>query len=122
MVIMVSVEGVTKARLGLLRGGGSRWTFEDDYMDTEVGTRGLIRIMGRPGDVTALEFIEPEEFWADPDAVEEYAETLADGIGVTVIVPDDERADAEETLGEDVGKAVTVLGYSDIGNLPHYQA
>jgi hypothetical protein len=122
MVTMASVEGVTKARLGLLRGGGSHWTFEDDYMDTEVGTRGLIRVMDRPGEVTALEFIEPEEFWADPDAVEEYGETLADGVGVTVIVPDDERADAEEMLGEEVGKAVIVLGYSEIGNPPHYQA
>jgi hypothetical protein len=119
---MTSVEGVTKARLGLLQGVGSRWTFEDDYMDTEVGTRGLIRVLDRQGNVTGLEFVEPEEFWADPDAVDEYAETLADGIEVTVIVPDAERADAEELLGEDVGKAVTVLGYGDIGNPPHYRA
>jgi hypothetical protein len=62
--------------------------------------------------VAALEFIEPEELWSDPDAVEEYAETLDDGIPVTVIVPDDERLEAEAMLREEVGWKVRVLSYN----------
>jgi len=108
----MTVEEVTRARLELLSGDGSIRA-EDDYMDTEVGTRGLVRIKDRRGSLIGLEFIEPEEVWADPDAVEEYAETLEDGIHVTVVVPDVELADARALLSEEVGKAVQVLAYSE---------
>lgn len=107
----MSVEEVAKARVKALS-ADQAVTAEDDYMDTEVGTRGLVRILDRSGEVVGLEFVEPEEVWADPDAVEEYAETVAEGISVKVIVPDEERDDAEEYLAEAVGKAVEVLGYS----------
>ena len=114
---MVKVEKVTKERMAKLKEANPGKVFEDDYMDTEVGTRGLIKIFG-PDDeeVMGLEFIEPEEFWADPDALEEYSETLSDEITVTVIVPAEEKDDAQEMLHETVGKKVVVLGYDEIGN------
>jgi hypothetical protein len=108
----MNVEMVVKARFKLLNAQGGGYV-EDDYMDTEVGTRGLIRKMDKSKDVIGLEFVEPEEVWADPDAVEEYGETINDGISVTVIVPDEEKEDAEEYLAEAVGKGVMVLGYSE---------
>ncbi len=114
--VIMTVEDVTRARKKLLEASAPHMAFEDDYMDTEEGTRGLVRIMGPGGNVAGLEFIEPEEFWADPDAVEEYAETLGDGVHVTVIVPEGEKGDAEELLHQEVGKAVEVLTYGDIGS------
>jgi hypothetical protein len=110
---MDETNRVGQRRLEHLRRSDDESSFEDDYMDTEVGTRGLIRITDKKGEVVALEFIEPEEMWADPDAVEEYSETLDDGIPVTVIVPDEERLDAEAMLREEVGKRVRVLSYSE---------
>jgi hypothetical protein len=114
--VNMTVVDVTGARMKLLEASAPHLIFEDDYMNTEVGTRGLVRIRDRRGKVVGLEFIEPAEFWADPDAVEEYAETLEEGVHVTVIVPDEEKADAEELLGEQVGKAVEVRAYGDIGS------
>ncbi|MBI0584100.1 MAG: hypothetical protein ISF22_07720 [Methanomassiliicoccus sp.] len=111
------VEGIVKKRLEALRSRGDGSSYEDDHMETECGTRGLIRITDRQGEVVGLEFIEPEDLWFDPDAVEEYAETLEDGISVTVIVPDEERLRAEATLREEVGREVKVLSYSEIGKL-----
>ena len=102
--VIMTVDGCDRARTKLLEAGAPHLIFEDDYMNTEVGTRGLVRIRDRRGDVIGLEFIEPEEFWADPDAVEEYAETLEEGVHVTVIVPDGEKADAEELLHEEAGQ------------------
>lgn len=112
---MVEVAEVAEQRMARLKKANPERTFEDDYMDTEAGTRGLIRIFGFDGEVSALEFIEPEELWADPDALEEYSETLSDGLGVTVIVPSEEKAGAEGMLRETVGDKVVVLGYDDIG-------
>lgn len=113
---MDEVSRVTAGRLKHLRASEGEMTFEDDYMDTEEGTRGLIRIVDPKGEVAALEFIEPEEMWADPDAVEEYAETLEDGIPVTVIVPDDERLEAEAMLREEAGRKIRVLPYGESGS------
>lgn len=113
---MVEAAEVTRQRLAKLREANPGRTLEDDYMDTEIGTGGLIRIFGHGGGITALEFIEPEELWADPDALEEYAETLSDGLGVTVIVPSEEKPAAEEMLRETVGGRAVVLGYGDIGS------
>jgi hypothetical protein len=110
---MDEVSRVTAERLEHLRAIEGSMQFEDDYMDTEEGTRGLIRVLDPKGEVAALEFIEPEELWSDPDAVEEYAETLDDGIPVTVIVPDDERLEAEAMLREEVGWKVRVLSYNE---------
>ncbi len=110
---MEEVIDVGERRLKHLRSVNSGSAFEDDYMDTEVGTRGLIRVMDPKGEVIALEFIEPEEVWADPDAVEEYTETMKDGIPVTVIVPDGERLEAEAMLREMVGRHVRVLSYAE---------
>lgn len=118
---IMTVMDVTRARTKLLEAGTPHLIFEDDYMNTEVGTRGLVRIRDRRGNVIGLEFIEPEEFWANPDAVEEYAETLGEGVHVTVIVPDGEKADAEELLHEMAGAAVEVLAYGDIGTIPSFQ-
>lgn len=114
---MEKVQQVTKERMAKLKEANSGKVFEDDYMDTEVGMRGLIKVFD-PDDeeVRGLEFIEPEEFWADPDALEEYAETLSDEIAVTVIVPAEEKGEATEMLHEAVGKKVVVLGYDEIGN------
>jgi hypothetical protein len=117
----MTVTEVTQARAKLLEATISHMIIEDDYMNTEVGTRGLIRIRDRRGNVVGLEFVEPEEFWADPDAVEEYAETLGEAVHVTIIVPDAERADAEELLHDVVSKAVEVLAYSDIGIPPSFR-
>lgn len=113
---MVEVGEVTEQRMAKLKEANPGRTLEDDYMDTEVGTRGLIRIFGYGGEVAALEFVEPEELWGDPDALEEYNETLSDGIGVTVIVPPEEKAAAAEMLRETIGDKVAVLGYDDIGS------
>ncbi len=110
---MDEVCKVTAGRLEHLRASGGGMMFEDDYMGTEEGTRGLIRVIDPKGDVVALEFIEPEELWSDPDAVEEYAETLEDGIPVTVIVPDDERLNAEAMLREEAGRKIRVLPYGE---------
>lgn len=111
---MVKVPEITKDRMAKLKEANPGRMFEDDCMDTEVGTRGLIRIFGYGDEVTALEFIEPEELWADPDALEEYSETLSDGIGVTVIVPSEEKGGAEEMLRETIGGKVVVLGYHEL--------
>jgi hypothetical protein len=110
---MDEVEAIGKRRLELLRDRHRDMTFDDDYMDTEVGTRGLVRAIDARGEVAGLEFIEPEGVWADPDAVEEYAETMEDGIGVTVIVPDKERLEAEALLREEAGKEIRVLSYKE---------
>lgn len=110
---MDEVAAIGKRRLEHLRRERQDMTFEDDYMDTEVGTRGLVRAIDARGEVAALEFIEPEEMWADPDAVEEYAETMEDGIAVTVIVPDRERLQAEALLREEAGKGIRVLSYGE---------
>ena len=109
---MDEVEAIGKRRLELLRDRHRDMTFDDDYMDTEVGTgaRSGHRRERRGG---GLEFIEPEGVWADPDAVEEYAETMEDGIGVTVIVPDKERLEAEALLREEAGKEIRVLSYKE---------
>lgn len=112
-VSMDEVVAIGKRRLEHLRRERQDMTFEDDYMDTEVGTRGLVRAIDARGEVAALEFIEPEEMWADPDAVEEYAETMEDGIAVTVIVPDRERLQAEALLREEAGKGIRVLSYGE---------
>ena len=109
---MEEVNSVGARRLEFLGSSDPGLSFEDDYMDTEWGTRGLIRVMDREGEVIALEFIEPEEMWGDPDAAEEYAETLEDGIPVTVIVPDSERLEAEALLREEAGRGIRVLSYS----------
>ena len=111
---MAEVGEVARERMGKLGEANPGRKFEDDYMDTEFGTRGLIRVFGYEDDVVALEFIEPEEMWADPDALEEYRETLSDGIGVRVIVPAEEKRDAADMLREIIGKAV-VLGYDELG-------
>jgi len=111
---MAGVEEVTKDRMRLLGSAHPELVLEDDYMDTEEGLRGLIRKLDRRGEVVGLEFVEPEELWADPDVVEEYAETLEEGIEVTVIVPTAEKLGAEALLREEAGP-VTVLGYDDIG-------
>lgn len=108
---MDPVEDATRRRLQALEAGNKALTFEDDYMDTEVGTRGLIRIIGPDGEVAGLEFVEPEEFWFDPDAVDEYRDTVSDGFHVTVIVPPNEVEDATAFLNEELGSAVQVLGY-----------
>lgn len=109
------VQEVIENRIKYHRMDRPDMTFEEDLMETECGTRGLIRIINSQGEVIGLEFIEPEGFWADPDAVEEYAETLEDGIIITVIVPDDEGLGAEALLREEVGKDIMVIKYSDIG-------
>jgi hypothetical protein len=111
---MTTVEDVTRSRLRLLQQANPQLVYEDDYMDTEEGLRGLIRAMDGRENVVGLEFVEPEGLWADPDAVEEYAETLEEGIAVTVIVPPAERADAEALLRAEAGE-VTVLGYDELG-------
>jgi len=108
---MVMMAGA--ARIQRLREEFPDTAFEDDYMDTEVGTRGLIRRLDPRGEVTELEFIEPEAFWADPDAVEEYSETLGMGIKVTVLVSASEALEAEAFLREEVGGGITVLAYED---------
>lgn len=110
---MDQVRDVGSGRLKRLQTEEGKVTFEDDYMDTELGSRGLIRIIDPKGDVVALEFIEPEQMWADPDAVEEYSETLEDGIAVTVIVPDSERLEAEAMLREEAGRRIRVLSYGE---------
>ncbi len=108
---MDAVREAGAARLEELRQERPGVAFEDDYMDTEVGTRGLVRWLDARGEVTALEFIEPEGFWSDPDAVEEYADTLEAGIAVTIIVPSSEALEAEAFLREEVGGNVAVLTY-----------
>lgn len=113
---MDPVEAVTKSRLKALQGREKTFIFEDDYMDTEVGMRGLIRISRPNGDIAGLEFIEPEEFWMDPDAVEEYKDTLAEGYHVTVIVPTAELEDARDLLQEEAGSGVVVLGYDEVSS------
>jgi hypothetical protein len=113
LVSMDEINDVGSRRLRHLQATEGELSFEDDYMDTEVGTRGLIRIIDHKGDVIGLEFIEPEEAWADPDAVEEYSDTLEDGISVTVIVADKERLHAEAMLREEVGKRIRVLSYGE---------
>jgi len=110
---MEEVIEVGKRRLERLRSDHGGAIFEDDYMDTEAGTRGLIRMVGPKDDIIALEFIEPEGVWADPDALEEYAETVEGGIHVTVIVPDADRSEAEAVLGEAIGKHIKVLSYTE---------
>jgi hypothetical protein len=108
---MTSVHDVLKGRLMLLQSENPDLTFEDDQMDTELGTRALIRVLD--GDeVMALEFIEPEELWLEPDAADEYVETVEEGIQVTVIVPTEEKEEAMDILGSE-GK-VKVLGYDEI--------
>jgi hypothetical protein len=110
---MDAVMSAGASRLQRLREEFPGLRFEDDYMDTEVGTRGLIRWLDTKGEVTALEFIEPEAFWADPDAMEEYSETMDLGIKVTVTVPSSEALEAEAFLREEVGGRITILTYDD---------
>jgi hypothetical protein len=110
---MDQVRDVGSRRMEHLQAAADDVTFEDDYMDTEEGTRGLIRIIDPKGEVVGLEFIEPEEMWADPDAVEEYSETMEDGIAVTVIVPDDERLEAEAMLREQAGRKIKIIPYRE---------
>jgi hypothetical protein len=110
---MDAVMSAGAARLRDLQKDFPDLSFESDYMDTEVGTRGLIRQLDSRGEVTGLEFIEPEAFWADPDAVEEYSETVELGIKVTVLVPSSEALEAEAFLREEVGRGITILPYED---------
>ncbi|MDW5563643.1 MAG: hypothetical protein SA339_10490 [Methanomassiliicoccus sp.] len=110
---MDEVKNVGAGRLKHLRASDRSMTFEDDYMEIEEGTRGLIKAVDPKGEIVGLEFIEPEEMWSDPDVMDEYLETLEDGILVTVIVPDSERLEAEAMLREEVGKSVRVLPYRE---------
>lgn len=110
---MSTAPGMLKSRLTLLQNENPSLTFEDDWMDTEEGTRALIRVIDGD-DMIALEFIEPEGMWQEPDVIEEYAETAEEGIGITVIVPDDEKDDARNEIGPESG--IRVLGYSEIGS------
>ncbi len=114
---MSTVPDVLKGRLMLLQNENPSLTFEDDQMDTGDGIRGLIRVIDGD-DTIALEFIEPEEMWQEPDVLEEYIETAEEGVGVTVIVPNGEKEDAREEIGEDGG--IRVLGYDEIGSSLRY--
>lgn len=114
---MTTAPDVLKSRMMLLQNENPLLTFEDDSMDTELGIRALIRVFN--GDeMIALEFIEPEEMWQEPDVLEEYAETVEDGLEVTVIVPRDEKKDAETELGQVQG--LRILGYDEIGSSLRY--
>jgi len=119
-VPMTTAPDVLKGRLMFLQSENPSLTFEDDRMETEYGERCLIRVFDSSDNVIALEFIEPEELWQDPDAVEEYIETAVEGIEVTVIVPSAEKADAEGALRQDAGDQVRVLGYDEIGSSLRY--
>lgn len=114
---MSTVPDVLKSRMMLLQNENPSLTFEDDSMDTELGIRGLIRVLD--GDeMIALEFVEPEEMWQEPDVMEEYAETVEGALEVTVIVPEGEKGDAEAELGQE--GSIRVLGYDEIGSSLRY--
>mgnify|MGYP000843910779 CR=1 FL=1 len=117
---MTTAPDVLKARLMLLQAENPSLEFEDDRMETEYGDRALIRVFDSSGNLIALEFIEPEELWQDPDAVEEYIETALEGIEVTVIVPTEEKAEAEDALGHDAGGQVRLLGRDEISSSLRY--
>ena len=93
---MTSVHDVLKGRLMLLQSENPDLTFSDQ-MDTELGTGAH---QGLDGDMIALEFIEPEELWLEPDAADEYRDG-GEGIQVTVIVPTEERREAMDILGSE---------------------
>lgn len=114
---MSTVPDVLKSRMMLLQNENPLLTFEDDSMDTELGTRALIRVL-HGDEMIALEFVEPEEMWQELDVMEEYTETVEGGLEVTVIVPGDEKEDAEAELGQE--GSIRVLGYDEIGSSLRY--
>jgi hypothetical protein len=111
---MAKVEKVTEKRIEFLQQRYPRMSFEGDAMDTDEGMRGLVRIIDSEGTVIGLEFIEPSGLWVDPDAIEEYKDTSADEIHITVIVPLEEKEDAEALVHKEVGEAVIILSYDDL--------
>lgn len=113
---MATAEDVASRRLKELRKSKPYMNFEDDYMDTEEGVRGLIRAISADESIEGLDFIEPEGLWSDPDVIEEYRETLEEGYRVTVIVPTEELDAARAMLSEVVGHNLVVLGYDEAGH------
>jgi len=113
---MDKVKAVAARRLAQLKKADPGKDYEDDYMDTDLGTRGLVRTYDGE-DIAALDFIEPAGDWSEEeveDVLDEYLESLDDGIEVTVIVSKDELADVKAGLDKASRGRIKVLSYDDV--------
>ena len=114
---MSIISDVLANRLTLLQSINSTLSFEGDTMDTPIGTRALIRVLDN-GELIALEFIEPEGMWSESDVLEEYAETVEEGINTTIIVSENEKDKIREEFGQD--SIIKIISYDEIGSSLQY--
>lgn len=83
---------------------------EATYFISDAGPWSFM-IVQADGEVLGFEFIETENSWRRPEAIEEYNAAVDSDLEVLVIVPDEALVEATEMIYRSGGVGITISSY-----------